>query len=513
MADEMFVDVSAEVQANVVQARQEAQSQFASLLDWIVEPNKQRLCDVEDGLWVRLRALGRALLALWFAGRRAVRAPRYVTGPDRRRYRWQGTNRATVKTSLGEVAFHRDFYVIGGGKRTDTFVPLDQELLGAQANANSFSLRAICLSVLLCAKMPFADARGTLQRFWGWAPATKSLMKMTDQVGPLARPFLEAQAAPLEDGEVLFVLVDSKGAPMITDTEMSRRRRPHQKRSADERRPWRRRRRRGTPRKRRKKGDKSKNAKMANVGVIYTLRVKDGMIEGPIEKRTYATFLRMEQLFIWIHAEALKRGYGAKRTIFLADGDRKIWKLQQKYFPLATACLDFFHVSEKLWSIGETLYAEGSDELSAWVKEQVADLKAGRTKQLLSRLRRLESTLPRSGPGTRGKRKRMHQGIAYLERNLGRLPYAELLRNGLDIGSGAVEGAVRQLGLRLDGPGMRWSPARAEYLLQLRCIVINGMWTPFEDHLVRHAHEGGGLRVIRPAGLGATHDAKRKQAA
>ena len=68
----------------------------------------------------------------------------------------------------------------------------------------------------------------------------------------------------------------------------------------------------------------------------------------------------------WLHAEAVKRGYGTKRTVFLADGDRKIWKLQQKYFPKATACLDWFHVSEKLWSIGECLYAEGTDELADW---------------------------------------------------------------------------------------------------------------------------------------------------
>src|SRR6266542_5458286 len=120
---------------------------------------------------------------------------------------------------------------------------------------------------------------------------------------------------------------------MITDTEMSRRRRPHLKRPRNEAGPkWRRRRRKGTPRKRRKKGDKSKNAKMANVGVIYTLRVTAGQVEGPIHKRVYATFRSLEQLMLWLRVEAIKRGYGTKRTIFIADGDRKIWKLQQRYF-------------------------------------------------------------------------------------------------------------------------------------------------------------------------------------
>lgn len=509
MASEMLVDVSAEVHADVDAAKQEALRLFAALVEWILEPGKRRLWDLEDELLTRLRTLGRSLLALWFATRRATSAARCVTGPEQRRYRWHGARRTTVKTMLGEVSLRRDFYIIGAGLRGDTFVPLDQEL-GLQPTG--FSVRAICLAAFLCAKMPFADTRGTLQRFWGWAPATKSLLKMVDQVGPLARPFLEAQPAPPEDGEYLFVLADSKGAPMITDTEMSRRRKPHQKRPRSERRAWRRRKRKGTPRKRRKKGDKSKNAKMANVGVIYTLRVTAGVIEGPISKRVYATFRNMEQLMKWLLAEATKRGYGTKRTVFLADGDRKIWKQQQKYFPLATPCLDFFHVSEKLWSIGETLYAEGSDELAEWVGVQLADLRAGRVQRLLARLLRLQATLPRSGPGTRGRRQRMKKGIAYLKHNQDRMPYAHLRREGLDIGSGAVEGAVRQLGMRLDGPGMRWSPARAEHVLLLRCLVINGMWEAFEDHVARHAHHQG-LRAQPPDGLGNTHNARRKKAA
>jgi len=508
----MFVDVSVEVHADVEAARRDAESQFAAVLTWMLAPgDKRRLWDIEDDLWSRLRSVGCALLSLWFASRRARSAPRYVTGPDERRYRWHGSRRTAVKTVLGEVPVRRDFYIVGGGKRGDTYVPLDREL-GLQPSG--FSLRSIGMAAYLCAKMSFGEARGTLQRFWGWAPATKSLLQMTDQVGPLARPFLEAQPAPSEDGEYLFVLADSKGAPMITDTEMSRRRRPHLKRPRNEAGPkWRRRRRKGTPRKRRKKGDKSKNAKMANVGVIYTLRVTAGQVEGPIHKRVYATFRSLEQLMLWLRVEAIKRGYGTKRTIFIADGDRKIWKLQQRYFPKAQACLDWFHVVEKLWSVGETLHPEGSNELAEWVGEQVADLKSGRVRTVVRRLEQLGAALPRSGPGTKGRRNRMKQGTRYLKKNQDRMPYAELRRNGLDIASGTAEGAVRQLvGMRLDGPGMRWSPARAEYVLQLRCVVVNGMWDDFLLHLEKRAHSVG-LPATRPEGLGSTHNARRKKAA
>ncbi len=510
MADTSIVDVGAEVQRARAATRAEVDAAFAALLAWLTpSEDRRRLWDVEQGVWDRLWVLGRALLALWLAHRRPCAVSRMARGPDGRFYRWHGSRITHAKTMFGEVKLEREFYVIGGGKRGDTCAPLDHEL-GLQPTG--FSLRTIGMAVFLCAKMSFGEARGTLQRFWGWAPATKSLHKMIDQVGPLARPFLAGLPAPSEDGEYLFVLADSKGAPMITDTEMSRRRRPHQKRPAGTSK-WRRRPRKAVRRKRRKKGDKSKNAKMANVGVIYTLRIAGGVIEGPIHKRVYATFRCLEQLMIWLRAEADKRGYGSKRTIFIADGDRKIWRLQQRYFPKAQPCLDWFHAIEKLWTAGEILYAEGSDNLNAWVDYQIADFRAGRVSTVIKRLERLAATLPRSGPGTRGRRKRMKQVIGYLKQNLDRMPYAELRRDGLDIGSGTAEGAVRQLvGMRLDGPGMRWSPARAEYILQLRCIVINDLWDAFLDHFEKHGHAVG-LRVIRPEGLGSTHNARLKKAA
>ena len=62
-----------------------------------------------------------------------------------------------------------------------------------------------------------------------------------------------------------------------------------------------------------------------------------------VNKRTYGTFESYDALFRWIHREAKRRGYGRKPTLFLADGSRTIWRLQQKYFPKAEVCLDWFH--------------------------------------------------------------------------------------------------------------------------------------------------------------------------
>ncbi|MBK8938190.1 MAG: hypothetical protein IPM79_11240 [Polyangiaceae bacterium] len=98
---------------------------------------------------------------------------------------------------------------------------------------------------------------------------------------------------------------------------------------------------------------------------------------------------------------------------------------------------------------------------------------------------------------------------AHLRKNAARLEYSRLRRQDLDISSGIIEGAVRHLvGVRLDGPGMRWSRDRAEAVLQLRCVLINGLWGDFEQFL--------GARRVRLAAQPVptrTHDAVLKKAA
>ena len=54
--------------------------------------------------------------------------------------------------------------------------------------------------------------------------------------------------------------------------------------------------------------------------------------------------------------------------------------------------------------------------------------------------------------------------------------------------------------------------ARVEHILPLRCVVLNGQWDDFMQHVVQQAHSVG-LREQQPPGLGRTHNAKRKQAA
>ena len=83
--------------------------------------------------------------------------------------------------------------------------------------------------------------------------------------------------------------------------------------------------------------------------------------------------------------------------------------------------------------------------------------------------------------------------------------YKHLRSEDLPIGSGVIEGAVRHLvGVRLDGPGMRWGRDRAEAVLHLRCVLINGAWSAFEAFLASRP----AFRLRAQPVPTRTHDAK-----
>lgn len=459
------------------------------------------LAAAEAELWTALLALGRALIALFLA-RSAARTRPTAYEHDGARYTLDPTTRrkSQVGTRFGKVAFSRAIGRPLGRGRAD--LPIDREL----GLCGGFSLGTVTAIAQLCAMLAFGNARRLFREFHEWAPSPRATLRMVDAVGAEARGFLDAAGAPDGDGEVLVIQVDGRGAPMITTTEAERRRQPRRKQRGTKR-HGRRQRRREHPRPRRKKGDKSKNAKVAFVGVLYTLRKTRHGFEGPINKRLVATFESHEALFRWLHEHAVRRGYGTKRSFFLADGSDHIWRLQKIYFPDVVPCIDWYHIAEKLWDAGGCLHREGSQELAVWVAEQQKRLRRGDLAGLITELSDAYAAIPKTGPGNKGRRKRLLNIMEHFAEHRHRMRYAELRREDLDIGTGAVEGAVRNLvGMRLDGPGMRWGRDRAELVLHLRCILLNGQWDAFCEHLATKA-----IKLASQPAPARTHDAKSQQ--
>lgn len=505
------IDLSAEVHAERTRRRQSARDAFDSLLCWLEEESLlSSLSAMEAELMVRLMALGVALVALWLAARLPQQVPRTLRIGSAR-YVYRALAGDAVRTRFGQMWAVRPVYTLLHGRAPATLAPQDGAIGLA---AGRMSLGVYLTAGWLAARMSFDDCVEVTEQFGQYAPSKNAVMGIVDQLGPRAQQWLAAMPAPDDDGDILVIQTDSKGAPMISSVEHARRCRPHQKRRRG--RGVRRQQRRAQHRERRRKGKRSKNAKMSNVAVVYTLRrLPDGTVEGPLNKRIIATFQSKRRLFELAKREAVQRGYGNKPSYFLADGDPALWKLKQEFFSEATGCIDWYHVCEYLWPAGTAVYRDGSPELQQWVQLRKAELMRGELDALFDALRDLHHAVRGSRRDAQARRQRIVRTVLFLFRRRHELRYQLLDTLGLDIATGAIEGAINYVvGRRLDGSMMRWSPQRAEYVLALRCVQYNAHWSRFAE-AVERTHTARASPVIgriSPQQRQQPYDAVRKAA-
>ncbi len=384
-----------------------------------------------------------------------------------------------LNTLFGIVRYWRLYMrEVGDGERHG-FHPLDAAL---GLTAERISMNVLALAARLATKLSFAEARSTLSWFLPSAPSTEVIEQTVLGLGRRTQQWFIDRLAPKGDGDVLVILIDSKGAPTATAQELRRRRQKHRPRpeGASPRHRGRARRKRHPKKARRKKGDKSKNAKMATMVVMYTLKQEGKKLLGPINRFIYASFAPKEHAFVVARREANQRGFapGCNKTVqLLTDGDNCLAVYKKKYFPDAIHTVDVMHIVEKLWKAGECLFREGSAQLKEWVEFQKERLYDGRVHLILDELRTRMRTSP-------GKSERLGKILRHIEKRVPCMTYRELIAADLEIGTGAVEGAIKNvIGKRCDYGGMRWIKERAEAVLQLRCIEINGDWDAFIDRV------------------------------
>ena len=162
----------------------------------------------------------------------------------------------------------------------------------------------------------------------------------------------------------------------------------------------------------------------------------------------------------------------ASDVTVLADGAEWIWNASVEVFPQAVGVLDAFHAIEHLadavkavWGpdTPETreriatgrvaLLGEGKVGIERWIAERFAELPA-----------------PASGES-------LLDLAAYLAKHPTRLGYAARLAEGRSIGSGLVEGSIKQLvNRRLKKTGARWNVAHVGPLVELVALVETPDW-------------------------------------
>lgn len=463
-----------------------AREQFESVVELVKKRKPEQSFDeVEKEIRGLLFSLGRLVLALFLCCCQEQLQSHMFRIIEGRRYRRDGIRGRWLATFFGPVRYWRVYMrsSAGGGG----YHPLDREL---KIPSEGFSAGLSSLMARMATKMSYAQVTTTLFCFLGWTPCQASVEHAVLGLGRMTGRWFENAPLPEGDGDVLIIQIDGKATPTATESELSKRRGkrgPKQNKGSARHRARARRRARGKKRKK-DKGDKSKNGRACTVVVIYTLcadvdETGKPMLKGPINKWVYASYDNKRHGFEVARREANRRGFtkeSGKTIQLVTDGDEDYDRLAREFFPEAIHTLDVMHALEYLWDAARALFRKGSDQIQSWVEEQKDRIYRGKVEEVLTELSEKLQEIPTRGPGTKEKRECLETVFTYLAKRVDMMNYAELQERDLEMGSGAVEGAVRHVvAQRFDCGGMRWIRERAQALLQLRCIEINGHWDEF----------------------------------
>lgn len=177
---------------------------------------------------------------------------------------------------------------------------------------------------------------------------------------------------------------------------------------------------------------------------------------------------RPEELGRRLNWEAGRRGLARAHDILvLSDGANWIWNLKEDRWKGAYELLDFYHVSQHLWHLGDALYGEGQSK--EWGERRLHQLRHGQERKVLKEVALLEEL-----PGEKGKIIVEEKG--YFERQKRRLNYQSAAAQGWPIGSGAVESACRQKQCRFKRSGQFWTHQGFRTLCALDEARRNGHW-------------------------------------
>jgi hypothetical protein len=485
-----------EVKVHIAQA-------VTTLVAWVLSCQSLTFLEFETHLVPQVLALGGLFVQLFLCMREEqfqTRQPQPEPG-----YRRQGLHARLVGTVFGKVRYWRTYWF----RRGSGYYPLDVEL---GLTGDGFSLTVQSYAARLATQVSYAQTVLLLRVFLYWSPAQESIEGLVLGLGRHTAAWFEHASVPEGDGEVLVIQIDGKATPTATEAELEKRRGPraanphprsprHRGRTARQRR---------TSKRRRKKSDKAKNGKMATIVVMYTLRESpDGTLEGPLNKKVYASYAPKRHAVAIARREADKRGFtrqSGQRIQVVTDGDNDLERYVSEFFPEAEYTIDIYHVVEYLWKAGECLYPEGSAALKEWVAGQKAALYDGRVAEVIAEL---EYQLKQLAPSRVSQRERLAKIQAYLTKRQTKMDYKRLREQDLEISSGAVEGAVNYvIAKRFDSGGMRWIKERAEALLQLRCIEVNNDWEAFITFVhdrtraqAQQEHRNLSLKCTQPAPL------------
>jgi hypothetical protein len=203
---------------------------------------------------------------------------------------------------------------------------------------------------------------------------------------------------------------------------------------------------------------------------------KKGETEVKAINLEYVVATDVETLARAAYLTAVKRGAElAAEIVISGDGANWIWNRITPMFPgqKVTEVVDFYHASEYIWDAGQAVFGSETPETEAWAQKQCHALKHEGPETVLASLRTL-------CPADSQPPELVTKAITYFGNQAQRMDYPTYIQQGLQIGSGSAESAVKQVvGVRLNQPGMRWGPEHAEAVAHVRAAILSHRWDDF----------------------------------
>ena len=189
-----------------------------------------------------------------------------------------------------------------------------------------------------------------------------------------------------------------------------------------------------------------------------------------ITKKEYVTYMGSVTEFKKVLFDSAARaGYGrVKKVVVIGDGAHWIWNMCKELFPDAECIVDFYHMTENVYSYAKELFPGDEKKYGKWADTVIYYIKS---KQFQKALKKVADS-----PLNSGEAKPMNLE-GYIKNNIDRMRYLKYKNKGYYIGSGMIESGNKiVVQKRMRQAGMRWGIDGAQYMAVLRAKHESNRW-------------------------------------
>lgn len=204
-------------------------------------------------------------------------------------------------------------------------------------------------------------------------------------------------------------------------------------------------------------------------------RWDERVLPSPSERAVVADVAGVGEFAGRVRAEADRLGVTTAADVtVLGDGAGWVWNLAADVFPQASGVLDVYHALEHVGAAARGCWGEGEAATRQRASGRRALLAGGKA-GIEGWIGAAFGALPAGASGDE-----LRDLAAYVASHPTRLGYRDRLAAGRSIGSGVVEGAIKQLvNRRLKQTGARWRVEHVGPLVELGALIDTPDWHAF----------------------------------